>query len=335
MIYQNPQSLKTSGARHKTESLCLGARDFAILWDVYVANPITAEQISALHFEPTAVNAVSAIKNCQRRLRQYVQAGYVQRQRYRTPGKAGRYQYLYTLTEQGAATVYAYLGVEPGLAEGKPKHDPKGLGIAPHNLIATAVRIAVKRACAADLRTELDLWLYDRELRIEGMTDVVYSPKATGKPKLIPLIPDAVFVLRQQQRTCLCFVEIDTGSTTVEANALEKRSWVTKTMGYANFLQSEQYRQRYSRYFAHLPAASIPPARVLVVTTSERRLQNLVETTQRTLVALGAEQFCSWLWFTTTAWATDAQRVLAAPIWYTAAFGDPLPLLPQASGAFP
>lgn len=311
-------------------SVYLGEKDVAILWDVYAAGGMSTEQISLRHFRRTSRSQISRIKKAQRRLRTLVKAQVLQRRKYQVQPTSGQYQYVYTLDTLGMQALSQQFGSHPHALDTKRAQATANTLFLDHALQATDVRIALELACEADNHTSLETWLYDRELRMEGITDMVLRTKVGGKQEKAPIIPDAVFVLKRQERVSLYFLEIDRRTTTVEPNALEKRSWVTKIMDYVTFLRSDGYKQRYSMYFTPKNGATMPPARVLVVTTGERRLHHMKEVTERTLLAADAPELHHWFWFTTAALAMNRAVVLTEPIWQITGLAEPAPLLPKA-----
>lgn len=329
VIYQRLPSPETFGSEVAVSSVYLGENDYAILWNVYAAGGMSTEQISRLYFQRTSSNTISRIKMAQRRLRTLVKARVLQRRKYRVHPKANRYQYVYALDKLGMQVLGEQFGIQFHVFDTKRAQATTNTLFLFHALQATDVRIALEMACERNNHTSLETWHYDRELRMEGMTDIVLRTKASGKQEKAPIVPDAVFVLKQQERTSLYFLEIDRRTTTVEPNALEKRGWVTKIMDYVSFLQSDLYKQRYSMYFTQKSRSMLPPARVLVVTTGERRLHHMKEVTERTVIAADAEDFCHWFWFTTAELATNGTLVLTEPIWQVTGLDEPAPLLPK------
>ena len=106
----------------------------------------------------------------------------------------------------------------------------------------------------------------------------------------VPVIPDAYFALHLGDRRAHFFLELDRATMTT-------KRWKTRIQAYRAYAESGKYQARYKTR----------SLRVLTVTTTPQRLENLRQTTHQ---AGGGELF----WFTTIGQVT-AMTVLNVPIW--------------------
>lgn len=126
-----------------------------------------------------------------------------------------------------------------------------------------------------------------------------HKPLAPG----VRLIPDGYFVLTGPTRTVAAFVEIDLGHERREV-------WREKVRKYAEFAMSGTYPRIFGR----------EQFRVLVATTTERRLRSL----QTTVSSITAKIF----WFTTL--DTLRHEGPCASIWRRSRDGASEPLIPES-----
>lgn len=107
---------------------------------------------------------------------------------------------------------------------------------------------------------------------------------------MVAVIPDSYFVLNLGDRRAHFLLEVDHATIT-------NSRWATRIRAYLAYIQSGKYTERYQTR----------SLRILTVTTTEQRLMNLKETTEK---VGGGNLF----WFTTLDQVT-ASSVLLGPIW--------------------
>src|SRR5262249_54589652 len=148
-------------------------------------------------------------------------------------------------------------------------------------------------------RAVLDTWLDERGIRLAHANELVdiHDPEHPAEVLSVKLFPDGYFSLTSDENRYCVFLEIDRGTETVSTIDWKRPSWTRKIMTYLQYYRSGAYQTRY-----HTRSL-----RILTVTTSERRLANLKEATEKTG---GQRRF----WFTTLE-RISTEDVLTAPIW--------------------
>lgn len=298
-----------SGAKGKdTMTIQLTLRDLQILEAVHTARYLETSQIEALFWRETATGKFGPQKACARRLRLLHAAGYVRRiERPVLRGK-GTQTYVYALTKKSAHLLVTELGLDPSDMDWQPKSQEENYPFLAHLLATTDFRIALQKACPR-VGLALEMWLDEKVLRTAGI-DYVMLPGPNGELLKTAVIPDAVFMLARGDKRAIFFVEIDMGTVSVEPSLWQRKGWAKKVQAYGVYMNSAAYASRYEDR----------RARVLTITTSEKRLKNLKALAEK---ADGA----SLLWFSTFAQALDPSQLLTAPIWYPAGSDAPRPLI--------
>src|SRR5262249_35660180 len=132
--------------------------------------------------------------------------------------------------------------------------------------------------------------------------DVITVTRPSGAKLKTRLYPDHFFVLQVANGTLPRFVEIDRSTEqvqTTKAKNDELRSWASKVDKYLAYYYQGFYEKRY-----HTKSVGI-----LTCTTSEKRLENLMQVTQQ---RGGRTEF----WFTTyPRRAEPTTDFLTSPIW--------------------
>jgi hypothetical protein len=180
---------------------------------------------------------------------------------------------IYTLGKRGAYLLTQEMGFEPTQLRRFPKVIK--WQFMEHLLAINEVRVAISLACQA-----------------KGFTLEEYVQVTDGKGKMSekPVFPDGYFRIKTPRGTAHCFLEVD--------RATEQQSkFRPQVEVYEAYVASGQYQARFS------PKSM----RVLIVTTTSERLQNLKKTVAS---AGGNEKY----WFTTFGQVTE-ETVLTAPIW--------------------
>ena len=149
-------------------------------------------------------------------------------------------------------------------------------------------RVSVVKG-AAEQGYTLETWHDERYFR--SATDYVTWEDSKGHEHTKPILPDGYFCLLVPTKgRTHCFLEID-------RNYQPHPIYRQKIAVYEAYLASGQYQQRFSK----------TSMRVLIVTSGERRLQHLLQTTEK---SGGDEKY----WFTTFPQVTP-KNILTAPIW--------------------
>lgn len=205
--------------------------------------------------------------------------------------------YLYYLQRNGAEAVAEELGVEMADLDWSPRYRPPTTR---KHLIATNdIRIAMQLAVKHQ-GFVLESWIDDLSLRRShsGVKVTIVGPD--GGTVTTSVVPDGYGRLRAGENWYPFFIEADMATETGEALVFGNKDFARKIVAYLEFYRSGQYSARYQ-------AKSY---RVLTVTTSQKRLENLMEVTER---AGGKRRF----WFTTFD-MLNRETVLSQPIWRVA-----------------
>jgi hypothetical protein len=173
-----------------------------------------------------------------------------------------------------------------------------------HDLAVNDFRLAVLASLASNPHLSLDTWIPESVLRAEP--DKVAYQTRRGQRKQRPVIPDGFFTILWQQsqvenrpKTFAFLLEIDMGT---EDNPRFAREKVYPGLAY---LKSDSYQERFGVQYG----------RYLVVTTGERRLQNMKAQTEQ---AGGGGAF-----YFTTFTQLQNHSVLSDPIWWLAGQANP------------
>lgn len=245
-----------------TRSVALTERDHELLRSVYDYRYLSIGQLKRLHF-PSEQTA-------NRRVRLLAGAGYI------TDFKpVGSDERLVTLAEKGAEFVAGQLALPMSEIDWQAKREkPKDYYFLKHFICLNDFRIAVTAACAAGRDVELLGFIpeYQGEKTKQGgvrkyLRDVAADTQsAKGQ---ITHTPDAVFALRKNGTAALFFVEVDRGTEVLSDG---EQGFLKTIRFYLNYLVGEGY-QRYKVDFQ--VEQDFRGFRVLVVTTTKRRLVNM------------------------------------------------------------
>lgn len=294
------KTMKTTSSASSSH-LRLTLRDVAVLEDIYTSRYMTAPQIQALHWRENRGGQTGQLKACQRRLRLMHYAGLVRRIEPFIHYTEGKKPLIYAIDKAGAQVLTNELGIDPATIDYKPKSGEENYPFLQHLLDTTEIRIAFTAAAEA-AGLQLETWYNERELKSEGMSDVIVLTDPDGKQHKAAVVPDAVAVLNRNGKRAPFLIEIDRRTVTVDPTKWEKRGWARKVRTYKAYFESDAYKQRYGDHVAQ----------VLTVTTGDKRLAHLKEVTEATK---GGKRF----WFTTFDMATAPIQVLTQPIWQRAA----------------
>ncbi len=234
--------------------LVLQARDRQIVAAVAQHRFLTREQIERLFFGTTTRANFRLQKLYHHKL-----LG-----RLHLPTVRGSSQAIYHLDRQGVPVAAEALGIQPATIPWKYKRRDVGPLFLRHLLAVNDVRIALELAARSRKDHELLLWLSDQECRDTYAWQ--YGRKV--------LAPDAYGRYRFGDRVISFFLELD------QATMSGKR-WADKVNRYVEYAASGRYEERFGMKLF----------RVLVVTTSQERLANLMRATE--------QQTRRSFWFTT------------------------------------
>ena len=257
----------------------LTSRDRDLIHTVYRYRVLRREQLERLCFP--SKNAANA------RLVRLYQHGYLARRRLPLEYGQGSSQWLYLLGGRGARLIAETEGVPLEQLAWRRTQNHVSTLFLEHTLMVNDLRICVRLACDRSAH-EIEHWLTEAQLRAQR--DHVWIETGRGNRRRVALVPDAYCVLSDGVRRARFFFEADRAT---ESNG----RWRQKVEAYLRYVRSGQYRQRYGS----------DCLRVLVVTTGEKRLGNLLRTTDQA----GAKGL---LWFTTLDQVAP-QTVLGGAIW--------------------
>lgn len=272
-------------------TMVLTARDCQVMKAVNDFRALKATHIQALFFPSLAT--------AQYRLVRLFQHGYLNRQYVDVPtGSSVNTPPLYTLAPRGAQTltdVYSY--------EHQDIHVPKkafAWNYVAHLLAVNDIRIAVMLAAAAQAWS-IEQWEAEHVFR--AAPDYVTITAPNGRKGEKPVLPDGYFRLATPQGRAHFFLEVDRGREAESA-------FRPQIEVYEAYTASGQYQARYSQ----------KSLRILVVTTSANRLNNLMKVTAK---AGGDAKY----WFTTFSQVSQV-TVLTIPIWQRIGSATHFPLVP-------
>jgi len=299
----------TSGSGRKTTAktpprFSLTERDAEALMAICTYRALVPQQVEQiLGFNPTYVNGVRKThSNCERRLRLLTQHGYLIRTE-QMMGRTGRRPLVYWLSPHGAAEVALARGVSMSELDWRPRQHEVGQLFLDHVLSCNDFRISVTLA-AKRLGVQLVEWLDDTMLRREYASDKVTILNKEGKPEQAFLVPDSYVVLNEAGDIRRAAVEVDRRTVTGASEISGQHDWQRKIAVYQAWFQRGGLHEK--RYGTHA-------GRVLVITTGQRRLENLKRITERVLEEQGEKQAARY-WFTTADQVTP-DSVISQPIW--------------------
>lgn len=277
--------------------MVLTDRDREILRQVYQYRMMTREHVEHLLFSPeNGQDHFTRTSKVRERLKLLFQHAYLER--IPVPVRPGTWawQPVYRLGRKGAKMLAAELGITVGKLAYWGRGDDRdhratevsALFIR-HTLAINTVRVAITRAAAA-AGYRVETWLDDATLKQAEMRDYVMVTALPGALARKAVIPDAYFVLHLGERRAHFLLELDRATMT-------NRRWKTRVLAYREYVRSGKYQERYGTR----------SLRILTVTTTPERLENLRATTAK---AGGKDLF----WFTTLSEVTP-ESVLSAPIW--------------------
>lgn len=301
--------------------LSLRARDFQMLETIGACGGLTALHLTALFFPPYRYPVSVAHSNCERRLKLLHVHGYVARIEQPQILSDGRKPFVYTLTKKGAQMLAHSMECELSelqwrVLEGESEH------FLDHLLLTNNVRTALLSAIQHHSNeVAIQTWRDDVTLKRLHSQDRLKIEVGEGRTETRILVPDGYVLLYAQRmrdfrnpaappgpRELHHFLEIDRATETGASTVEHRRTWAKKIKMYLAYYE-QFYEQRYGT----------KGLRILTVTTSKKRMENLMEVTGR---AGGKFRF----WFTTFA-QISTESILTEPIWQMVGREEPTPLL--------
>ena len=223
------------------------SRDVEILEAVEDYRFLSSEQVRALFF--------SSISQARRRLAKLWHAKLLERTFRPVIPTEGSSPALVALSKQGAMLLAQRTGRDLSEFKHLSARERRSTFFLDHTLCRNDFRIAITLACAQTKGLKLLGWLQKPE-DIADSIRVRLRPGA--EPERIPLVADGFFVIQAGDKQYAFLVEIDRGTTT--SRRIER-----KLIGYYHWWKQGGPKTCFG----------VDNIRVLIVTTSERRLENL------------------------------------------------------------
>lgn len=287
----------------RTRSFTPTLRDREIVAAVATHRALTTDQVSLLFWEkPTASS------RCRLRLRLLAEHGYLKRAEQPVALSEGRRPLVYFLTAQGRDLAAEALQVPASQVDWKPSYNSVKWPFLEHLLATNDLRVRMEVA-APKVGLRILEWVDDLSLASTSIRDQIVVPARGGGTQQTTVGPDGyVSLLAPDGKTRhRAFIEADRATVPLTR-------WKNKVWKYQHYFRSKAFRRRYG---------ATKPFRVLTVTTSQERLQNMKQATE-------AQGATTWFWFSTYAALTDPETVLFAPTWFMAGADEPVcfPYLP-------
>lgn len=264
------------------EGFRLRPRDIDIIEAVNACQALTVNQLQTLFW--------NSPNPAYTRLRQLAESGYLERH-YITQVKAApaASTIVFSLSKLGAEVLAANRGYSADDLHFATKQIRNWQSLQPL-LSVNDFRVVLTRACHDHPEIKLKQWLAEIVFRRRPDRIVVNGRKT-------PVYPDGFCIIETPAAKGYMFVEADRGTEGIE-------QFKSQVNIYQEYIRSGQYEKRFQT----------KSLRILVVTTSYRRLQSLRKAT----VAVGGG---ARYWFTTFDRVTP-QTVLTTPIWKKAEGSD-------------
>jgi len=250
----------------------LTERDAQIVLAVYKHRFLTTHQIEALCFPSETSRGTRTV--CQRRLQLLYHHGFLSRLPEVLVINQGRKPLVYGLDERGAMLVASLTNVDRSAIEWKEQHNVVSQIFLQHTLKISSLLVVV------ELLEQAGIWRIEKvigERQFKSADMKAQIPFYIVGARTERAYPDSYLCLHVNQygQNAHCFIEIDMGT-------MSNTRWQHKVRAYTNFRSSGQSQTHYgtSRF------------RVLTITTSDARLQNMKAATEQ---ANGG----NWWWFTT------------------------------------
>ncbi|HUY89226.1 MAG TPA: replication-relaxation family protein [Pirellulales bacterium] len=287
--------------------LNLQIRDIAIFDDLVRYRFLDRKQVQRLHFPEDATG-----RACRRRMHELVAAGYVDRLSllYAHP-IAGSPAAVFQLSRKG----YQYLA---------DHHDDERLRVVPtesvlphllqHWLALSETHIMLDKAISLQSAVTLNGWVneYDIVNKSEQSPEKRYClyTLIRENPRLV-CAPDAGFLLSAGEHSRVYYVEQDRATSGVQQLASGK------TKGYAAMFENGLHKR-------HFSDATLPAFRVLLITTSKKRRDNI-------RAAIKTKPGANLWWFASTD-DLSPETFLTAPVWSVCGDDEAHPIIRKVEG---
>jgi len=243
---QKGERLKRNKRANHASRVYITQRDRDIILAVYENRFLRREQIERLFFADSSTSA------CNRRLKKLYQQKILER--IFQPVSFGHSQAIYALDTRGADLIAKEFGIKRPSLSWKKKDNRVRFMFLEHTLAINDFKISLE--LAINQRNDVELLFWKRESK--ELNDRVPDPE--GKRKYLTVVPDGFFGIKTPEGRSYFFLEIDMGT---ESN----QRFARKIVAYRQYWKTRKYTERYGfRSF-----------RVLTVTTSEKRLKNLLK----------------------------------------------------------
>ena len=285
---KNKSRLPRYGRAANPPNMRLTERDRHILEAIHAYDGMLSfSQIRRLFF--------SGKSQAEERLKLLYQNKYLNR-----PGREKRMRLpdmIYWLDRRGAELVASWSGMN--LSEIGWRKEPRWFQVE-HDLAVNDFRLDLEDACKASDKVVLETWVPEGEFW--AYPDRVEYKYQNRKLKRF-IRPDGFFILEAKNLILRYLLEIDRST---EDNPRFLREKILPGMAY---LRSEAYKERFG----------YQSGRWLVVTTGDRRMENMLNQVEKATVK-GEFYF-------TTYDRLDEKTILWAPIWFRVDRDEPLPLI--------
>jgi len=262
-------------SKNAIKPVIINERDKSLLSAVADYRILNTEQVFRMFFP--------SIGRARKRLRQLWHHRYLKRIVKPTRMGEGSSMFLYTSTRRGLRIISADLA-------GRKKCMRLSSFHIDHILAINTFRICLESATPRSKEVSLESWNEGKELLMKA------SIKDRGIVRQIPIIPDAYFALKHDERIFHYFLEIDRGTT-------DLKRIILKCRGYLDIWQGKIAQSKFS----------IRSFRVLYVTTGEKRLTNMLEQLRK--IISHHNRLDLILATSTNAYSMSQPKRLFEPIW--------------------
>lgn len=253
-------------------SFRLTERDLDILESIGRARFLTAQMVEWLHFPPQKGRRAKGFSsNCRKRLRLLWQVGYIERlwiDHFNTPA-------IYGLSGKGAKTLALYRGINTDELAVVGRRKPSPLFLE-HGLAIAQTYAAIAAVLSGNPSISLAEFRAEHTFKGKGCYDLLPDP--IRGPRLIPVIPDGLFILeRSDGRRKLIFLEVDQATMSLKRVS-------SKIRGY------EAYRFGKGPSLFKVRFGYPPDFFVAVVVSSPSRLEKVKDMVRKELKQLGWQE---------------------------------------------
>lgn len=286
-------------------------RDLQMLQAIDQCSALTAPQLSRLFFPPAIIKGKAQThSNCQYRLNQLYNHGYLLRYEQPILLSKGRKPYLYYLSPTGVHLLAQWLDCDPTeLASSRDRGNQLSGSFLDHLMLINDVRVALMRAVKEpNSGVSLVRWVDERTLKSTHSQDKLTMTSAQGRQQTRVLVPDGYFHLHAElpeAHEYHHFLEVDRGTETGRSSVEGRRDWALKISMYRAYFANKPDQPSFYQRRYHTQGG-----RVMTVTTSETRLAHLKRITEE---VGGKKRF----WFTTFD-KLKLEPLLTTPIWQIA-----------------